>query len=273
MVVVLAALIVPAAGSPPAGLRVTFFDVGQGDAALVESPAGARVLIDGGPDRELVADLLRRRGATRIDLVVASHLHADHVIGLEAVVARAEVGLAVHPGVVTPLLEPLIRYEPFTSVRSGEKVTIGDLTVEFLGPSSESVTAATDAARLSESGPEGSELNDASAVVRVLWGGECVLFAGDLEEGGQQELLDLHRHRVECTVLKAPHHGSGRLLEEFIDAVDPEWVVVSVGRNDYGHPSDKALAIFERAGAEVLRTDRLDDITVEIDAAGGVSAR
>jgi competence protein ComEC len=273
VVVILAALIVPAARSAPAGLRVTFFDVGQGDAALIESPGGARVLIDGGPDPELIADTLRRRGLRRVDLVVASHLHADHVLGLEAVLARLEVRLAVHPGVMTPLLEPLQRHRPFASVRSGEKVTIGDLTVEFLGPTPESVTAAIEAAALPASGAEGSELNDASVVVRILWGGECVLLPGDLEEAGQHEVLDLHRDRIDCTVLKAPHHGSGRLLTEFVAAVDPEWVAISVGRNDYGHPTSKAIGIFEALGAEVLRTDRLDDVVLEIDRSGRVDVR
>jgi competence protein ComEC len=259
--------------SAPPGLRVTFFDVGQGDAALVESPGGARVLIDGGPDPELIADTLRRRGLGRIDLVVASHLHADHVLGLQAVLERVAVRVAVHPGVVTPMLEPLRRHEPLLPVRSGERMVIGDLTVEFLGPSSDSVTAAVEAASLPGSHGEGPELNDASVVVRVEWRGECALFTGDLEEAGQQELLDVRRDQIECGLLKAPHHGSGRLLKEFVDAVDPEWVVVSVGRNDYGHPTAKALEIFEGAGAEVLRTDRLDDIVAEIDGSGEVKVR
>jgi competence protein ComEC len=100
-----------------------------------------------------------------------------------------------------------------------------------------------------------------------------VLLPGDLEEAGQQEVLDLHPDRIDCTVLKAPHHGSGRLLKEFVAAVDPEWVAISVGRNDYGHPSSKAIGIFKALGAEVLRTDRLDDVILEIDRSGRVAVR
>jgi competence protein ComEC len=269
-VVLLGALIAPAAGSAAhSGLRVTFFDVGQGDSALVESPRGARVLIDGGPDPELIADTLRRRGMERIDLLVASHLHADHVVGLAQVAARLDVGIALHPGVETPLLESLQVGKRFEVATEGERIVIGDLTVELLGPGTESRSSAVEAGGIKQT-VEGSELNDASVVLRVLWGGECVLFTGDLEESGQQELLDRHLEEIECSVLKAPHHGSGRLLEEFVQAVDPEWVTVSVGRNDYGHPTEKALTIFEAAGARVLRTDRMDDIVLEIDDSGQV---
>ncbi|MEX2553103.1 MAG: ComEC/Rec2 family competence protein [Actinomycetota bacterium] len=272
-VVAIGSLIAPAAGSSaPSGLRITFFDVGQGDSALVESPGGARVLVDGGPDPELIADTLGRHGLGRIDLLVASHLHADHVVGLAEVAARLDVGIALHPGVETPLLESLERGRGYEAATEGERIVIGDLTIELLGPSPEARAAAVEARGI-EQKVEGSELNDASVVLRVLWGGECVLFTGDLEETGQQELLDEHRSEIDCTVLKAPHHGSGRLLKEFVQAVDPEWVAVSVGRNRHGHPTEKALEIFEAAGAEVQRTDRQGDIVLEIDGAGRVMQR
>jgi competence protein ComEC len=71
-------------------------------------------------------------------------------------------------------------------------------------------------------------------------------------------------------VLKAPHHGSARLLPAFVQAVDPEWVAVSVGRNGFGHPSLTALAMFDHVGATVLRTDRAGDVVLEMDEAGRV---
>ncbi|HEX2177934.1 MAG TPA: ComEC/Rec2 family competence protein, partial [Actinomycetota bacterium] len=236
-VVLVGATLVPALGSStPAGLRVTFFDVGEGDAALVESPAGARLLVDGGRDPDLVAATLRRRGFERVDLVVASHLHADHVIGLQQVLRRFEVGLALHPGVPAPLLPTLTAEHPVEAAMDGESIRLGDLTVEVLGPTPDLREAA--ALSVTErAGAEGPGLNDASVVLRVNWAGQCVLFTGDIEDAGQQDLLDRHAGRVDCTVMKAPHHGSGRLLPEFVEAVDPEWVAVSVGPNTYGHPS------------------------------------
>jgi beta-lactamase superfamily II metal-dependent hydrolase len=82
----------------PDGLTVRFFDVGQGDSALVTSPSGATVLIDGGPEEEQVATELAALGVKRLDVVVASHPHADHIIGLPVVLARIPVGLILDPG-------------------------------------------------------------------------------------------------------------------------------------------------------------------------------
>ncbi|MGQ0679516.1 MAG: ComEC/Rec2 family competence protein [Actinomycetota bacterium] len=270
IVVALGTMIAPAARSAaPGGLRVTFFDVGQGDAALVESPGGARVLVDGGPDPHLLATTLRRRGIGRIDLVVASHLHADHVVGLAEVMKDVDVGIALHPGIELNLLRHLNVDEPFVPAIDGDRIAIGDLEVEVLAPAIDQIeTAAAASAGVS---PEGSALNDASIVLAIRWAGECILFTGDLEESGQQALLERHRDKIDCTVAKAPHHGSARLDPEFMEAVDPEWVPVSVGDNDYGHPSAKAVRIFEGVGAKVLRTDELGDVVIEIDRFGVVS--
>ena len=266
------ATVVPALGStPPSGLRVTFFDVGEGDSALVESPGGARILIDGGRDPELVADTLKRRGFERIDLVVASHLHADHVLGLQEVLRRFSVQLAVHPGVKAPLLPTLTAERSMDVVSDGESIRLGDLTVDVLGPTPSlrevAAVSVSDQAR-----GEGPELNDASVVLRVNWAGECILFTGDVEEAGQEQLLEGNRRSVDCTVMKAPHHGSGRLSAQFVEAADPEWVAVSVGSNTYGHPSAKALSIFQKAGGRVLRTDRLGDVVLEVDDRGAVTS-
>ncbi|MDQ4149263.1 MAG: DNA internalization-related competence protein ComEC/Rec2 [Actinomycetota bacterium] len=267
LLVVIGALL-PAHSGLPDRLRVTFFDVGEGDAALVESPGGARLLVDGGPEPEQIARALRRRGVNRLDVVAASHLHADHVVGLIEVLRRFEVGVAVHPGLEAPLLTPLQSARKLEEASRGEAIQLGDMAVEVLAPTHEMRIAA---AGSTSAGPaESSALNDSSLVLRVNWGRECVLFTGDLEEAGQQELLDSHADTIACTIMKAPHHGSARLLSTFVQAVDPEWVTVSVGPNEYGHPTQKALSTFVKAGARVLRTDRLDDIVLEMDRSGRV---
>lgn len=256
---------------PPRGMRTTFFDVGQGEAALVQSPGGTNVLIDGGPDPEAVASYLARRGVRRLDLVVFSHDHADHVAGLPSVLRRVPVRAAIAPvagGRSMRALAP--RLAPRES-RDGDRIRAGDLVLDVLGPNE----ALRDAA--SESGPpagggEGSPVNNASLVLRVSWGRGCELFTGDIEEEAQQALIDRHRAAIGCTVLKAPHHGSARLLAAFVQAVDPEWVAVSVGRNTFGHPSLTALAMFDHVGATVLRTDSVGDVVLEMDRAGRVRA-
>lgn len=249
---------VPVAASPPrSALRITFFDVGQGDAALVESPAGARVLIDGGPHPTEIAGRLLGRGVDRIDLVVFSHAHQDHVRGLESVMKQLDVRVAIHPGVDSLLVHAIGGLIPSGE---GERFEIGDLSAVMLGPSSQLVESA---AREVIEG-EGSALNDASLVVRIDWNEKCALFPGDLEEPGQEELIRSHRNEIECEVLKAPHHGSAKLLDEFVDSVDPETTVISVGPNLFGHPTRKAITLFERSGSRVLRTDRQGDVVVEI---------
>jgi competence protein ComEC len=255
----------------PGGIRTTFFDVGQGEAALVQSPGGANVLIDGGPDPEAVAGHLARRGVRRLDLVVFSHDHADHVAGLPAVLRRipARAVIAPVPGGrfvrgMAPRLVPRQSGE-------GDRILAGDLVVDVLGPPS-TLRAAAAGPLPSPEGGEGSPVNNASLVLRVSWGRGCELFTGDIEEEAQRTLLERHRSEIDCTVLKAPHHGSPRLLAEFVQAVDPEWVTASVGRNSFGHPSLTALAMFDYVGASVLRTDRLGDIVLEMDRAGRVRA-
>ncbi len=122
---------------PPSGLVVRFFDVGQGDAALISTPEGANVLIDGGPDEEEVATELAAVGVKRLDLVVASHPHADHIIGLPAVLARIPVGMVLQPGCddssqIQIDLDLAIADEhvPVRNPRAGDVFTVGSLRLE-----------------------------------------------------------------------------------------------------------------------------------------------
>lgn len=249
----------------PAGMRMTFFDVGQGDAALIETARGARVIVDGGPDPTYLAATLQKRGIDRIDLLIASHNHRDHVAGLPRVAESVQVRTALDPGIRGRSVA-LPGGRGWEAASEGSLLQIGDLRMSVLGPAEE----LRHAAEFEAGEAEGSGLNDGSVVVRVEWGAQCALFTGDLEEVGQAVVAARHPEEISCTIMKAPHHGSPRLDEKFVKTADPEWVVISVGRNDYGHPSPKALEIFQRAGARVLRTDRLDDVVLEVAQDGRV---
>lgn len=273
----LASFVPPAGSALPGGLRLTFFDVGQGDAALVESPAGARVVIDGGRDPNLVAGLLASRRLDRIDLVVFSHGHADHVTGLQAVLSKFPVREAIEPGVPNGLISRVRSKTPLEKPGEGDHLTIGDLDIEILSPDpdereaavAEAAGAPAPAGAAGPRGPaEGSALNDASLVLRIGWGDSCALFTGDIQEDAQQTLIERHRDRISCAVLKAPHHGSARITGDFVSAVGPRFVVVSVGPNDYGHPTLKALDLFAQAGAKTLRTDRMGTVELDSGASG-----
>jgi len=262
---VAAALLVPLfvwAGAVKAGSpswpAVVFFDVGQGDSALMRSPAGATILIDAGPDPQLVSTKLAALGVRRVDLLVATHPHADHVAGFPAILARFPVGLVLDPGCRSDSPE----YSAFLSAlrssgvparhpRQGSTLTVGDVRVEVLGP--ERCFHGTD-----------SDPNNDSLVLRVSVGRASVLFTGDVQEQAQADLLRDEAGGLGAVVLKVPHHGGATTDPAFLLATHARVAVVSVGPNRYGHPSGTLLGLLAADGMRVFRTDRSGDVTMTL---------
>jgi competence protein ComEC len=242
---------------PPASLTATFFYVGWGDGALVRSPGGATVLIDGGADLELVARKLSSLGIRRLDVLVATHPHQDHVAGLAAVLVRFPVGLVLDPGCRgdAPAYADFLRAVgragvPTRHPRPGAVFVAGDLRMEVLGPSH-----CFHGTR--------SDPNNDSLVLRVLAPGASILFSGDLEEPAQREILATEEASgLAAAVFKVPHHGGDTSLEAFFQAIHARVAVVSVGPNRYGHPVPEVLARLARDGMQVFRTDLDGDVTV-----------
>ena len=246
---------------PPSALTVRFFDVGQGDSALLTSPGGVAILVDGGPEPAQVATELVALGVKRLDLVVASHPHADHVVGLPAVLARVPVGLLLEPGCRDDSPDGAALEEAATSEhvevrhpRAGDVLWVGDVRLEILSPDR------------CWTGTESDTNNDA-IVVRASVGEDSVLFATEPEEPAQQVLLD-EEVDLHADVLKVPHHGAATSIEPFFEAVDAEVAVVSVGPNTYGHPVPEVLGWIRETGARVLRTDLAGTVTITFDARG-----
>jgi competence protein ComEC len=243
---------------PPDALTVRFFDVGQGDAALVTTPAGATVLVDGGPDEDQVATELSALGVKRLDVVVASHPHADHVVGIPSVLARFQVGVVLQPGCPSTSglqvdVDRAIADERI-DVRTpwaGESFVVGDVRLDVLSP--HECYAGTE-----------SDTNNDALVIRLTRGDDVVLFATEPEQPAQEWLLEQRDAGLDLTadVLKVPHHGAATSVDAFFDAVAAPVAVVSVGENSYGHPVPTTMTALTDARSDVWRTDEHGTITV-----------
>jgi competence protein ComEC len=258
-------------------VRVTFLDVGQGDAAVIEGPRGFVALIDGGgsydegfdPGARVIEPYLRRRGIARVDLVVLSHPHPDHLNGLFRVLSRFQVGAVWTSG--DDGRNP--RYRDFLALARARGAAApvpapwrsSEMTLIPIGPWLGDAIAA----------PPGLGVNDASLVVRLSYGGRSVLFAGDLEEDGEAELVARATSRLVALasdVLKVPHHGSRTSSSaELLDGVRPELAVASLGKdNRFRFPHAEVVARYVRRNVRVLRTDEVGAVTVTLSPEGAI---
>jgi competence protein ComEC len=238
---------------------IDVLDVGQGDAILIRSPEGKTALIDAGPSHEIVA-LLRKMGVTSIDLVVVSHHHADHYGGMYEVIREfhPRVFLATNSSHTTPMylkLLTLVRDSGTQAIFPTEvprKIELGSVVLTVLPQPPEN--------RQDE--------NDNSIGIRVQHGAFSALLTGDSESGErafwEANVPDLIR---DCTILKLAHHGSRNGTDaRWLEIVRPHLAVVSLGKgNEYGHPHPQTLALLERRGIPLLRTDQDGTVTIVSD--------
>ena len=247
---------VVAPGWPPPGWFVVACDVGQGDALVVATGPGVAMVVDAGPEPVAVDRCLRRLGVRSVPLLVVSHLHADHVGGLDGVgrgrvVAEIAVGPSHEPaGGWSLVRRAAVRTgAPVRTVAAGERWLVAGVQVDVLGP--------VRSFRGSRSDP-----NNESIVLRVRTAGRTVLLTGDVEVEAQEAVVGTGVD-LRADVLKVPHHGSAYQSPDFLRAVRASVGIVSVGAgNDYGHPSPVLLAELARLGSAVSRTDRDGDVAV-----------
>lgn len=232
-------------------VQITFLDVGQADAVVVRAPEGQTALIDAGRADPLV--LLAQLGIEQIDLLVATHPHADHIGGMTRVLNALPVLFYMDNGkthttaTYQRLLIALQRRPEITYLAAEPRtIGLGSVALEVLPlPQADAV-----------------DHNNRSVGLIVTFGEFRVFLSGDSE-------VDELRHFLaegvvpDVTVLKAPHHGSDNgYTREFLEAARPEVVVISVGGNSYGHPGLGAMAAYESAADAVYRTDYDGHVTI-----------
>lgn len=264
--VVALALLVPlglgflvAAGKPTAleGLTITMLDVGQGEAILI-TEGGHSMLIDGGKDPLDAPRMLRDRGIHRLDYLVISHAHDDHISGLLPVTQRAKIGAILDPGLPASLPDYLAieetarqRQIPWITARGGQRYPLGKATVTILWPV-EPLLEGTD-----------SDLNENSIVLRIDFGSDAFIYAGETQEQAQGALLELAPADIRGEVLKVSHHGSARMDPDFYAATGAEVALIPVGPNTYGHPAP--LTLLALTGMDIYRSDLDGHVTVTLD--------
>ena len=259
-------------------LSVDFLDVGQGDAALVTMPGGVTLLIDGGGrpnffrrdeaafERDtrsigdaVVSEFLWQRGLDRVDYILPTHADADHINGLNDVarnfsVRAALVGRMPEADPAFDLFRTTTGEQsiPLVSVGAGDSLQCGDVSMDVLWPPPGRVNS--------------SSRNNDSVVLLIRYGKHSILMTGDIEMN-TETILVRQGDKLRADVVKVAHHGSKTSsIRKFIDATDPGFAVISVGRKSmFGHPHAEVVERWVASGAEVLTTGKCGMITVETD--------
>ena len=244
---------------PFTGMEVTYLDVGNADCEIIRMEDGTNIVIDAGTKDQgkNIVGALKRKGIRRIDYLIATHPHADHIGGMEEVVDSTEIGAVVLPSVAhtSKTYENLlkkIKEKEIPAIKAEAGVILKE-TAQY---------------KLRLVAPKKDEtyesLNNYSAVLHVAYGNTKFLFTGDAEKLSETEMLS---YELRSDVLKVGHHGSKTSSsEKFIAKVNPRIAVISCGKNnDYGHPHQEALDALKHA--EVYRTDKNGDIIIHTDGA------
>jgi DNA internalization-related competence protein ComEC/Rec2 len=239
-------------------LNVYFLNVGQGDSTFIYTPQGETILIDGGNNDkgEGIVKYLTGLGIKTIDVMIATHPDADHIGGLDTVLEKMEVKSVYAPKVTHTtdtykdfLLAVKNEGLKINTVKSGVKLNLKDIDAHFVAPVKE----------------YDKELNTWSAVLYLKYNNNSFLFTGDADAESEQDMI-ASKESLQADVLKVAHHGSKTsTTNAFLKSVSPTYAIISVGKNDYGHPSKEVLNALKQSKIQVYQTNESGTIVITSD--------
>jgi beta-lactamase superfamily II metal-dependent hydrolase len=239
-------------------LKVHYIDVGQADSILIQQN-GYNMLIDGGnnEDSDLVINYLKQQGVTKLDYVIGTHPHEDHIGGLDVAIKSFDIGKVILPKVTstTQTFEDVVNAIADKGLKIitpvvGDTYELGSAQWTIVAPNSSSY----------------DDLNNYSIVIKLKFGNNSFIFTGDAEDVSEGEIL-AKQLDIQGDVLKIGHHGSNSsTTTEFLEKVNPSYAVISVGAdNKYGHPYQETMDKLKNKGIEVYRTDECGTIVCTSD--------
>lgn len=242
------------------GFKVHFIDVGQGDSIFIQTHLGETLLIDAGDNDkgDVVVDYLKSQKVKKIDYIIGTHPHADHIGGIDDVIYAFDVATIYMPKVehttktYRDVLEAIRkRNVNLKAAKAGDTIPLEGISAEILSPDGDLDT---------------ENLNDFSIVVRLVYENTAFIFQGDAERQSEEYILK-EGYDIRSNLIKLGHHGSfTSSIPEYIEAVDPDYAVITLAAdNPYGHPHREIMALMKERDIKVYRTDEDGNILAVSD--------
>ena len=240
-------------------LQIYFLDVGQGDASVIISSSGQVVMIDSGPNEKLILDHLKNLNISHIDLLIATHAHADHITGMDKIIAKYKPRAFMDPGIphtsltYIRMINAIEKYNIKYYQNIERKIQLGLMNFIVLPNANPKIYV--------------SEFNNNSVVIKLEYKNFSCLYSGDIETERENQLVKISSNNLESDIVKIPHHGSSTSSNlAFIKKVNPKVAIISCGQNNsYGHPNIKTLERLEKNGIDIYRTDINGTILINTD--------